>query len=126
VDNGKSSGSHLDKAVPPENAKSYQSFKHGRVPSFTADALIQKSLAPAPSVIKIDVEGAEFAVLKGGMELLSSKKPLLFIEIHNITMMFNVQQFLQQQGYELRMFQTEHDSNSRGFLVAEHPDRKKG
>ena len=125
VDNGQSSGSHLSSAVLPESEKFYQSFKHCRVQAITADTLIRKDLAPSPSVIKIDVEGAEFAVLKGSSNLLATKKPLLFIEIHNIFMMFKVQQFLYRFGYELSMLQTKHDSFSRGFFMAQHPDQKK-
>jgi hypothetical protein len=94
------------------------------VNTIKADTMIRENLAPIPAAIKIDVEGAEFVVLKGCSELLSSEKPLLFIEIHNITMMFSVQQFLQRCGYELSMLQTEHNSSSRGFFMAMHPDRK--
>jgi len=38
---------------------------------------------PEPDFIKIDVEGAEEFVLKGGNELLKRKKPILLIEIHS-------------------------------------------
>ena len=38
---------------------------------------------PEPDFIKIDVEGAEEFVLKGGIELLNRKKPILLIEIHS-------------------------------------------
>jgi len=118
VDNGKSSGSHLQQAITPENAKAYRSFAETHVRTFRADTLKNECQAPAPSVMKIDVEGAEFSVLKGSSGLLSSEKPILFIEIHNISMMFNVQRFLYRFGYELSMFRTEHDSISRGFFLA--------
>jgi FkbM family methyltransferase len=124
VDNGRSSGSHLDRVVPPENENAYRSFHHGRVQAVTADILIQKKLAPPPFMIKIDVEGAEFAVLQGSAELLASQKPLLFIEIHNITMMFKIQRLLYRCGYQMRMLETEHDSSSRGFFLAQHPGQK--
>jgi len=38
---------------------------------------------PEPDLIKIDVEGAEELVLKGGLELLKRKKPVLMIEVHS-------------------------------------------
>ena len=38
---------------------------------------------PVPSLIKIDVEGAEEFVLKGAINLLEQFKPTLFIEIHS-------------------------------------------
>ena len=34
------------------------------------------------AVLKIDVEGAEAEVLRGGMELLQQHKPVLLIEVH--------------------------------------------
>jgi FkbM family methyltransferase len=124
VDNGKSSGSHLDRIIPPENAKAYQSFHHGQVQTITADILIQRKLAPPPFMIKIDVEGAEFAVLQGCSELLVSQKPLLFIEIHNISMMFKIQRLLCRCGYHMRKLETDHDSSSRGFFLGQHPGQK--
>ncbi len=124
VDNGRSSGSHLDRIIPPENANAYRSFAQIQVRTIKADTMILDNLAPIPSAIKIDVEGAEQAVLKGSSELLLSEKPILFIEIHNIAMMFNVQKFLYRYGYEMSMIQTEHNSSSRGFFVAKHPGRK--
>ena len=36
-----------------------------------------------PTHIKIDVEGHEAAVLRGGKKTLSSRDPLLFLELHN-------------------------------------------
>jgi FkbM family methyltransferase len=47
----------------------------------TLDSMINSDLMP--DFIKIDVEGAEEFVLKGGIELLKLKKPVLMIEIHS-------------------------------------------
>ena len=35
-----------------------------------------------PSLVKIDVEGAELSVLEGAMQTLRSVRPILFVEIH--------------------------------------------
>lgn len=50
----------------------------------TIDNLIEKENLPYPSVIKIDIEGAEFMALKGMHNLLSSdnRPRILFIELH--------------------------------------------
>jgi FkbM family methyltransferase len=48
----------------------------------TLDDLTKNNL-PEPDFIKIDVEGAEEFVLKGGIQLLEKKKPLLMIEVHS-------------------------------------------
>jgi FkbM family methyltransferase len=53
-----------------------------KVDCITLDQLVEKGI-PAPDFIKIDVEGAEEFVLKGGIETLKKKKPLLMIEIHS-------------------------------------------
>jgi FkbM family methyltransferase len=39
--------------------------------------------APLPQVIKIDVEGAELDVLRGGATLLTTQKPTLIVEFSN-------------------------------------------
>jgi FkbM family methyltransferase len=60
--------------------------RHGavvQVPVETIDSLI-KDGTPVPSVVKIDIEGAEVLALKGGQQLLSgeTRPRLLFIEMH--------------------------------------------
>ena len=52
------------------------------VDTITLDELIRMG-TPEPDFIKIDVEGAEEFVLKGSVELLQRKKPLLMIEVHS-------------------------------------------
>jgi FkbM family methyltransferase len=39
--------------------------------------------APLPDVIKVDVEGAELEVLRGGATLLATQKPTLIVEFSN-------------------------------------------
>ena len=38
---------------------------------------------PHPTLIKVDVEGSEFSVLKGAQKTLERHKPSLWVEIHN-------------------------------------------
>ena len=53
------------------------------VRSVTLDSLCDE-LGVKPSHLKIDVEGAESAVLRGGRRLLTSDTaPMLFLELHN-------------------------------------------
>ena len=51
----------------------------------TLDELIERQLIASPTIVKIDVEGAEGMVLEGMKHLLKSKKPPkdIFIEIHS-------------------------------------------
>ncbi len=62
------------------------------------------------SLIKIDVEGAEFEVLKGCRELLGRDHPTLIIEVHGFalpdfnTSLEEIQTFLKDLGYEEHRF----------------------
>ena len=54
-----------------------------KTPAVTLDQLAE-DFGARPTHLKIDVEGAEAAVLRGGRALLSSPDaPLIFIELHN-------------------------------------------
>lgn len=54
-----------------------------RTPAVTLDQLADE-LRTRPTHLKIDVEGAEASVLRGGRSLLSgTEAPLVFIELHN-------------------------------------------
>jgi hypothetical protein len=65
-----------------EKVNGYESFV--LVDVKTLDDLIDKNTIQVPTVIKIDIEGAELIALKGMINLLNSinKPRLLFIEVH--------------------------------------------
>jgi hypothetical protein len=87
------------------------------VPAVRMDSLIDRG-ERAPDVIKIDVEGAELLVLRGGRKLLVEKKPLLLIEVHHICLMFELQQLFPQLGYTARILDEQNASPSRCFIMA--------
>ena len=62
------------------------------------DSFINTQDARIPDIIKIDVEGAELLVLQGGKEFFKNHKPIIFMEVHNILMMFYVHKFLLNHG----------------------------
>ena len=47
------------------------------------DTLLDSGMA-RPSVIKVDVEGAELEVLRGGSKLLSTYRPVVVISLHGV------------------------------------------
>ncbi len=49
---------------------------------FRLDRVVQHDSLPLPGVIKIDVEGAEAAVLDGAAETIRRARPILIIELH--------------------------------------------
>jgi FkbM family methyltransferase len=56
------------------------------VPALTLDDLVER-YGKRPTHVKIDVEGYEASVLRGGRSVLTREPaPLLFLEIHNMTM----------------------------------------
>jgi len=122
VDDGRSSGSHLNQAFVPEEPGAYQSFIQTRVPVVTADTLLRDKSVPAPSIIKIDVEGAEALVLAGAQHLLRSLRPVLLIEVHHITAMHDTLNILLRLGYHTSILNDAPKSSSRCFIVAQPED----
>jgi FkbM family methyltransferase len=53
-----------------------------RVPAITLDDFVAAG-GPLPHVIKIDVEGGEFEVLRGAANLLRMQRPFLIVEVHH-------------------------------------------
>ena len=52
-----------------------------------------------PSLLKIDVEGAELSVLKGAKKLLSKCKPNILLSIHSDRMRDECSDFLKKINY---------------------------
>jgi FkbM family methyltransferase len=71
----------LEPASRAFNATHYGAVPQGiEVDTVNLDHLIGQGLAP-PLIIKIDVEGAELRVLRGGRRLLTERRPILLLEI---------------------------------------------
>ena len=118
VDDGRSMGSHLGNILAPEGLTVYEAFTHKQIKTCKADTLMNEKKIPIPYMIKIDVEGAEQLVLEGGTKLLLKYKPILILEIHNISQMFYVQKLLFKLGYKINILDNENNSLSRCFVVA--------
>ncbi len=67
----------------------------------TVDLLRQHDGAPAPSLMKIDVEGAELMVLKGAERTLRECRPVLFLATHGPEVHRDCCAFLRALGYRL-------------------------
>jgi FkbM family methyltransferase len=60
---------------------------------------------PPPTLIKIDVEGAEASVLRGSEEIFSSIRPALICEVHNEQAGQNVTRWLEEREYTFKWLQ---------------------
>ena len=72
----------------------------------TLDHLKELGVIPRADVIKIDVEGAEAMVLKGGTALLRSDRPRLFLEIHSRELARECNDLLANLGYSISVLET--------------------
>jgi FkbM family methyltransferase len=77
-----------------------------RVETVTIDAEMQRR-GLAPTMIKIDVEGAEDAVVRGAIETLTTHRPVVLCEIHEDkpSVNYGVPKMLADLGYELSWLQ---------------------
>ncbi len=73
-----------------------------RVEVSTIDQQLQT--LPAPDLVKIDIEGAEVAALRGGSRLLSDVRPTLICELHGTNEA--VSSLLESHGYTLQTIET--------------------
>jgi len=65
----------------------------------TMDSLLSEQSLPEPTIMKIDVEGAERLVLDGASGFLERNDPLLLIELHGIEPARAVGEFLFKREY---------------------------
>lgn len=65
------------------------------------DGLVGSGELPTPDFIKVDVEGQEYAVLRGAARLLEHTRPMIFIELHGTEAESNCKSLLQGHGYRV-------------------------
>jgi FkbM family methyltransferase len=85
----------------------------------TLDSILKQNGINQVNWIKIDVEGAEFEVLKGSIETLSGENVSLFVEIHNIddpNHYHNIIDFLKRHNYEMT-FEQRYDDSGESHVI---------
>lgn len=81
------------------------------VPSYALDSLLDKGLVPTPQVLKVDVEGAELLVFRGGEKLFSGSdapRAVIFEELNSASRKLGIgdaeaAEFLRARGYHLQL-----------------------
>lgn len=71
------------------------------VKTFTIDDLIAQGIIAPPTIVKIDVEGAEGEVLRGAEQTLRTHLPKMFLATHGKEIHRYCCEFLQSLGYTL-------------------------
>jgi hypothetical protein len=67
------------------------------------DALLLGHEVPAPTFIKVDVEGAEVEVLRGSERVLAAYHPILLVEVHGLNLESQCLSLLSDAGYDTRI-----------------------
>lgn len=73
---GADGGANLYGALPKQSGSA-------TVPTLPLDTLREREGLPYPHFLKVDVEGAEYATLRGARDILASGRPLLLVELKN-------------------------------------------
>jgi FkbM family methyltransferase len=102
------------KATQPEGA--HQAFVSGAdtgPPSLTVDSFVAQT-GLAPTLIKIDVEGAEWYVLNGALETLRRHRPTVLLEVHPALLPEGVStddvvRLMEAEGFEAEWTQRNHE-----------------
>jgi len=68
------------------------------VPVTTLDDFVAGG-GPLPQLIKIDVEGAEYEVLRGGARLFAKQRPLIIVEVHRQQAADSISTWLEEFRY---------------------------
>jgi FkbM family methyltransferase len=107
---------------PKYSLKGKENEKFIEVNANTLDNLLQKNgLSREVNWIKIDVEGAEFEVLKGATEILSNSKDIcLLIEVHNpydTTHYKQIMDFLKHYNFKIQ-FEKIYESGERHIIAS--------
>jgi FkbM family methyltransferase len=73
-----------------------------RVPVVTLDDLVASRELPLPHILKIDVEGAEYAALVGATDVLRRARPEILLSTHSIPQRQQCMDHLINLGYDVR------------------------
>lgn len=90
---------YLDNSSTGGHSLVYKKKKSITVNVSTLDNLLQELKIGKVNIIKIDTEGSELHILKGGQKTLSQRGIKLVIETHSYDEMKQMMDFLVRKGY---------------------------
>lgn len=101
--------------------KNIQNESTGKIdiPIMTLDSFVEKNVSGYPTLIRMDVEGYEYQIIKGMTDILKSNKPMiLFIELHPFMMskenMKNLIETLKQSNFKVEAIFLEPSTSDYG------------
>lgn len=101
IEGGSSSASHLEGSSKEVLLGREVPGREVTVETMTLDEVIRRHGLRPPDIVKIDVEGAEGAVLAGARATIRAHHPAFLIEAHSTSNMLEVAQALMPQGYAI-------------------------
>ncbi len=72
-----------------------------RLKQISIDEEVAQKRLPPPSLIKMDIEGAEYEALLGMKKTISQFKPKIFLSTHSTELHYNCSQLLDSLGYQI-------------------------
>ena len=110
IDKGYSSTSRISDSHPKINNKDLPpGFFDVDVKIRTLDWFVETT-GIVPDVIKVDIEGAEYFLLRGGLKTLQKNRPILFIELHSEFCALQCSLSLQDLDYQILLLKEEMDN----------------
>lgn len=87
--------------------------------SIALDSWLAREGAHPPHVLKIDVEGSEVAVLRGGLETLRRHRPVVYLSLHGEVERYECRRMLLEVGYRVLPWEPECSIENASELIAE-------
>jgi FkbM family methyltransferase len=88
-----------------------------RVRQVSLDVLLAAGEIQPPDAMKIDVEGAEYAVVKGAQAIIQQHRPLIFLDTHGREAHESTLGFLQEFGYQFEVLDARPLADSKELIA---------
>jgi FkbM family methyltransferase len=85
---------------------------------YSLDYLLRNNTISAAGLVKIDVEGSEYAVLMGGREYFQTVKPIIFLATHGVEVSGQCIRVLRKWGYSVDTIGKNKNVDSADELIA--------
>lgn len=97
------------------------------VPTVSLDWLVSRGALPAPTLLKLDVEGAEAEVLSGASSLLEGRNAAWFVALHGEAATTQCAKIFRRFGYKIFDLDNREltDTIVTDEIYAVHPDRQR-